>query len=204
MGILAVLGVLGFLGRKHLSGNAYTNLPPTSGTSWVAFGDSLTAGVGADQGKDYPSQLSDILGIPVLNQGVSGETTEDGLKRLPDILALDPRVVLLCLGGNDGLRQVPPEQMVQNLDQIITQLHAHGSFVVLMGVRSASVFDRFGPFFKDLAKRKQVLFVPDVLDGIFSHPQFMSDTIHPNSEGYRRIAEKVAEALGPVMSQLQP
>jgi lysophospholipase L1-like esterase len=103
VGILAVLSVLAFLGHKHLSGNAYINLPPTSGTGWVAFGDSLTAGVGADPGKDYPSQLSDILGVPILNQGVSGETTEDGLKRLPDILALTPRVVLVCLGGNDGL-----------------------------------------------------------------------------------------------------
>src|ERR1043165_3625858 len=78
----------------------YHNLPPTATGPWVAFGDSLTEGYGASSSGGYPAELSKRLGIPIQNLGVAGETSEDGLKRIEAVEALQPRVVLLCFGGN--------------------------------------------------------------------------------------------------------
>ena len=101
--LLGLLLLFGAGGYWWMRAPTYTNLPPHGGLAWVAFGDSLTAGVGANPGKDYPALLSRELGIPIVNAGTSGHTTRDGLERLPQVLRMKPRVVLLCLGGNDSL-----------------------------------------------------------------------------------------------------
>ena len=94
----------------------FANLPPTAHGPWVAFGDSLTEGYGATgAGADYPSQLGKRLGISIQNHGVSGDTSADGLKRLGEIEALNPRVVLLCFGGNDVLQGLPRTQCWRTL-----------------------------------------------------------------------------------------
>src|SRR5687767_8534776 len=81
----------------------YANFPPTTTGPWVAFGDSLTEGFGATEGNDYPSLLGRKLGVAIRNLGKSGETTSDGLNRVEEVARLEPRVVLLCFGGNDSL-----------------------------------------------------------------------------------------------------
>lgn len=183
----------------------YQNLPPAAPGPWVAFGDSLTEGFGANTGVDYPSQLSKRLGVSVLNLGVAGDTTADGLKRLGDVEALEPRVVLLCFGGNDVLQNLPRARMFANIETMIDRLHARGSFVVLIGIRGSSlVGDANAKGFKELAKRKRVLHIPNILDGILTHPSLMSDYIHPNDAGYEKIAERLAEELRPLLPQLQP
>ena len=173
--------------RRH-----YSNLPPTASGPWVAFGDSLTEGYGANPGMDYPSQLKRKLGIEIRNLGVPGETSADALKRLSDVESLEPRVVLLCFGGNDVLQNLPRAQMFSNIGTIIDRLQSRGSFVVLIGVRGPSlVGDANAKGFKKLAREKSVLHVPDILDGILSHPSLMSDYIHPNDAGYTKIAERL-------------
>src|SRR5689334_20743652 len=98
--LLAAAAVtLGCLAWRWSRPAHYANLPPTATGSWVAFGDSLTEGIGASPGNDYPSRLSQLLGVEIVNLGRSGETTESSLTRLEDVLRLRPRVVLLCLGG---------------------------------------------------------------------------------------------------------
>jgi acyl-CoA thioesterase-1 len=185
-------------------GWSYANLPPTATGPWVAFGDSLTEGFGAAAGGDYPSQLSARIGAPIQNLGVSGETSSQGLARLPRVESLNPRVVLLCFGGNDVLQNVPRASMISNVGAMVDRLQAGGSFVVLIGVRGASlVGDRNSSAFHDLAREKKVLFVPDILDEIFNNPAFMSDYVHPNEAGYGLIAERVEKALAPVLSQLR-
>lgn len=181
-----------------------TNLPPRATGPWVAFGDSLTQGYGAATGADYPTQLGKRLGITIENWGVSGETSADGLRRLPQVEELEPRVVLLCFGGNDVLQNRRREQMIANVATMIDRLQARGSFVVLIGIRGASlVGDRNASAFRDLAREKKVLFVPDILDDIFNSPAFMADYVHPNEAGYGKIAERIEESLRPVLEKLR-
>ena len=181
---------------------APVNLPPTATGPWVAFGDSLTEGYGATEGHAFPALLSRTLGVPILNHGVSGDTTEDGLKRLDAIARQQPRVVLLCLGGNDALNQVPQASTFANLGAIIDRFHAEGSFVVLIGIRSASLRDKNEKLFARLAREKRVLYVPDFLKGLAFKPVYMSDAIHPNDEGYKRFAERLEKVLRPLLPRL--
>ena len=182
---------------------AWVNLPPIAGATWVAFGDSLTLGTGADPGEDYPTQLGLQLGVPVLNQGVNGETTAGGLARVPEILRLRPRVVLLCLGGNDSLQRLSTDRTFANLGSIIDRFHEAGAFVVLIGIRSASVIDQHRGRFKTLAREKRVMLVPNFVQGILGDPSLMSDTIHPNAAGYRRMAERLAREIEPHLEALR-
>ena len=124
------------------------------------------------------------------------------MNRLEEIVRLQPRVVLLCLGGNDGLQQLPMEKTFANLSAIIDRLQSSGSFVVLIGVRSASISDRYASHFKKLAKEKRVLFVPNILSGILGTPNLMSDYVHPNEDGYKAIAERLEKILTPLLPKL--
>jgi lysophospholipase L1-like esterase len=169
---------------------------PPSGEAIVAFGDSLTAGTGAEAGGAYPDHLSKFLGEPVLNRGVSGDTTEDGLKRLDkDVLSANPRLVIVWLGANDVLRQVPPEAAVENLGRIVDLIQARGAMVVLVGVPNLP----FRPSLNDgvvrLAGEKECLYVPNPMSGILTDPELKSDQVHPNSKGYELIAKRIAKKV---------
>jgi len=202
--LIAVLAV--GLGLFYLWGASphYLNYPPTGGQAWVAFGDSLTAGYGAAEGSDYPTVLGRSLGIPVQNLGSPGQTSQDALARVDQVLALDPRVVLLCFGGNDTLNNVPYSETFRNLGEIIDRLQAHGAFVVLIGIRSANVRDKYSSHFKQLAKEKRVLFVPNILETVLGNPGLMSDYVHPNEQGYAAIAERLEKVLLPLLPKLVP
>ena len=185
-------------------GTRWENLPPKAAGPWVAFGDSLTQGYGANAGADYPAQLSKLLGIPIQNLGVAGETSVDGLKRITDVEALQPQVVLLCFGGNDVLQSLSREQMYSNLSVMIDRLHARGSFVVLIGIRGPSIVgDANAKGFKQLAQEKKVMHVPNLLDGIIGQPSLMSDYVHPNDAGYAKIAERLEKELKPLLPKLE-
>jgi acyl-CoA thioesterase-1 len=182
---------------------SYINLPPPADGPWAAFGDSLTQGYGADAGADYPAQLALRLGVSIQNFGVAGETSADGLKRIEEVEALNPRVVLLCFGGNDVLQGLPSDRMFANIGAAIDRFQARGSFVVLLGIRGASlVGDANADGFKKLAEQKQVKFVPNILENIFSRPSLMSDYVHPNNAGYAAIAERIEKELRPLLPKL--
>jgi acyl-CoA thioesterase-1 len=202
VGVAAILGVVyfGWLRREPIP----INFPPQASGPWIAFGDSLTRGEGASEGNDYPAVLSRKLGVPILNYGLNGDTTPGGLQRLATVLEQRPRVVLLCLGGNDGLNQTSISTMIDNLGSIIDQLHATGTFVVLIGIRSASLRDRNEKHFASLARAKRVLYVPDMLRGLAFKPIYMSDAIHPNDAGYQEIAARLEKVLRPRLSELAP
>lgn len=174
--------------------------PQPRGKQIIAFGDSLTAGTGASDGHDYPAVLSQLIGVPVLNRGVPGDTTEAALARLEnDVLGADPKIVIVCLGGNDSLQRLPSEKTFANLRRIIESIQDRGTLVVLAGVHSASWTDQFDPRFKKIAKEKGCVFVPNVLHGILDDPAKRSDQIHPNDDGYKMIAERIAVALRPYL-----
>ena len=180
----------------------WRNYPPTATGPWVAFGDSLTLGTGAGNG-GYPALLGPRLGVTLQNLGVAGETTADGLNRIADVEALQPRVVLLCFGGNDVLRGQSRAQMFANLGAMIDRLHAQGSFVVLIGIRGATLLrDANAEGFAELAEQKQVMHIPNLLDGLIGTPSLMSDYVHPNDAGYEKIAARLEKELRPVLKKL--
>lgn len=166
------------------------------GSAIVAFGDSLTAGVGAAAGEDYPSKLQGALGAPVLNAGVSGDTSAAALARLDaDVLARDPRIVIVGLGGNDFLQSVPLASTEESLRAIVRRIHGAGAMVVLLGFRFPSLRSSYEEMYERIAEKEGCLLVRDVFDGILSDPSLRSDQIHPNARGYAILAGRVADPL---------
>lgn len=171
------------------------------GTTIVCFGDSITAGVGAPQAAGYPARLEGLLGVEVLAAGVPGDTSRDGLARLDGVLALDPWLVIVELGGNDLLRRRPVEVVETDLAAIVERLLAAGVAVVLVEVEAPLVGRRYGAMFRRLARRFGVPLVDDVLGGILADPGRKSDRIHPNAAGYRDLARGVAEVVEPLVEE---
>ena len=164
------------------------------GSSIIAFGDSLTAGYGAQRGEDYPTRLSSLMGVSVLNAGVSGDTTEAALARLDgDVLAHDPRIVIIGLGGNDYLRGVTIAQTEANLRTIIRRIQGAGAMVVLLGFRFPSLKVDYESMYEKVARDERSLFIPNLLRGILRDPALKSDEIHPNARGYQLMAERISE-----------
>lgn len=173
---------------------------PSSGTEIVAFGDSLIAGVGASPGNDLVSRLVDQIGEPIANLGVSGNTTSDGVARLDVLDQYDPKVVLVLLGGNDVIQNVPLAETRANLSTIITNIQDRGAVVLLLGVRGGLLADGdVAAMYESLANEHGTAFIPDVLRNVFGRPQLMSDPIHPNDAGYEKISERVAPVLQSVL-----
>ncbi len=168
---------------------------PSEGTEIIAFGDSLVYGTGATKGNDFVSRLSKSLGVSIVNLGVPGDTTADGLARLSTLDKYNPKVVILLLGGNDYLQRVQREETFQNLTQIIEDIHARGAIVLLLGVRGGVLQDNFEKEFAALAKKHHTAYVSDVLDGVLGSRDLMSDQVHPNDAGYARITERVYPVL---------
>ncbi len=189
VGILALIFIFIFIlfNNKKVE---YKNYPPKS-SKIIAFGDSLVSGYGSTPGNDFVSQLSGRLQKPIINMGVPGNTTSDGLGRLQDVIDNDPGTVMLLLGGNDYLRKVPDDIIFKNLKEIIGKLQDKGIFVILLGIRGGVLSDRFKDKFSRLADEMNVLYVPNVLENIIDNKEYMSDAIHPNDLGYKIIEEKI-------------
>lgn len=172
----------------------------------AAFGNSLTAGFGADPGQSYPDFLQKDLDqsgarYHVVNCGVSGDTTTDGLERVQTVMALKPAIVILEFGGNDGLRGLPVETTRANLDQIIVALKKSGAKVVLAGMTlppnyGPEYIHSFEAVYKDLAKKYRLALIPFLLRGVGGNPALMQrDGIHPTGEGNRTVAKNVMDVL---------
>lgn len=127
------------------------NYPPKN-TTIVAFGDSLVRGVGSTGG-GFVAQLSEKIGRQIINLGISGETSGQGLGRVDDVISRNPGTVLVLFGGNDYMRKVPKAETFQNLRQIVSRLQSSGAMVVLFGVRGGVLSDGFGNDFKIWPKR---------------------------------------------------
>jgi acyl-CoA thioesterase I len=174
----------------------------SDGETIICFGDSLTEGVGAESGEEYPTVLSRELGRRVVNAGQSGDTSARALARLSNLLDnKNPRLVIVLLGGNDFLRQVPTAETRKNLKEIVRQIQDHGAMVAIAGMRLGLFTDEYGPIFKDTAQESGALYIPEVMKGIFNDAKFKSDQIHPNSAGYRLIAKRVAERVKPLLKE---
>jgi acyl-CoA thioesterase-1 len=176
----------------------------------VAFGDSLTAGRGVDPERNYPSQLQNKIDkadyrYRVVNAGVSGETSAQGLDRLQSVIDLHPSIVIVELGANDGLRGLPAAATQRNLAAIVRGLQDAGSRVVLAGMQ---VPPNYGPqyasafqkIFKDLAKEFKIPLIPFFLEGVGGRANLnQDDGIHPTAEGYKIVVDNVWKVLQPLL-----
>jgi acyl-CoA thioesterase-1 len=176
----------------------------------VAFGDSLTAGYGVETGYSYPDFLQKDLDragrkYRVVNTGVSGDTTSGGLARVAMVTALKPAIVIVELGGNDGLRGLPLASTRANLEQIIVKLRKSGARVLLAGITlppnyGPDYIKQFESIYKDLAAKYKVPLIPFLLQGVAGVPGMMQgDGIHPTRKGNEIVANLVLRALKPLL-----
>ncbi len=162
----------------------------------LAFGDSLTYGIGAQPEESYPEVLSALIGREVVAAGEPGEQTAAGVERLGRVLDLyRPKIMLLCLGGNDMLRKVAPEVIEANLRGMIEDARSQGVAVVLIGVPEPALFGGTASFYARIAEDLHTPFEGDVLNDILKNNEYKSDPIHPNARGYRLLAQALAELL---------
>ena len=170
--------------------------PLPSDATILAFGDSLTQGVGADESNSYPHVLARLSGVRVVNAGVSGEVTEQGLKRLAEILKeTTPDLLILIEGGNDILRNKDPALIEKNLAGMIELAQSRGVAVVLIGVPAKRLFSDAAPFYADLAERYQLVYEDDLIASLLRERGYKSDAIHFNEQGYRMMAEAIHQLL---------
>lgn len=170
-------------------------LPPT--TKILAFGDSLTRGYGALPHESYPATLEALLHVKVINEGISGELSNEGLARLPHLLAKhSPDILILCHGANDILRRKDLEQTKKNIEKMVEISQEKGIYVVLVGVPMYEILTfETVPFYYEIAKEKGLVLEDKALEKILNSEKLKSDSVHPNAQGYALMAKNIAFLL---------
>jgi len=162
----------------------------------VAFGDSLTLGVGVSDSHSYPSQLESILGVKVINSGISGQTSQQGLARINEVLNEHlPDVVIICYGGNDVLQRKSKSKLADNLSQMILAAKAKGIAVILVAVPDFGLRASPMSLYQDLATEHDVVLVEDTLSDLLSNSSMKSDRVHLNEQGYKTLATSIAARI---------
>jgi len=162
----------------------------------LAFGDSLTYGTGANTSESYPAVLAQLTGRKVVRAGVPGEVTEGGLARISEVLeAHRPALVIVCLGGNDMLHKRDEASTKANLREIIKTIKAGGTSVVLVGVPRPALITDAAPFYAEIAAEFDIPYEGKIVTDVLYQRALKSDPIHPNAQGYRKMAEAIAALL---------
>lgn len=163
----------------------------------LAVGDSLTYGHGASPKESYPSVLASMTGLRIVNAGRNGETSQEGLKRVSQLLQQHkPKLTLLCYGGNDILQKKSMRTLKENLKTMISLIRAHGSEVILIAVPDFSLFGLHPlSLYDEVAKETGTPIVSGLLSDILADPSLKSDQVHPNAKGYRKMAETLYETI---------
>ncbi len=177
----------------------------------VAFGDSLTAGLGVTPQESYPAQLEARLhaagySYRVVNAGVSGDTTAGGIRRLDWIIKTNPEIVILELGANDGLRGIPLNEVRVNLNRMVQSLQGKGIQVILAGMKLppnyGPLYTRgFSTLYPELAKEYDTPIIPFFLEGVAGRPELnQDDGLHPTAAGYSRVVDNILPVLMPLLT----
>ena len=162
----------------------------------LAFGDSLTFGTGATPAEAYPAVLERRIGRKVVNAGVPGETSGQGLERLPEVLdEVKPRLLILCHGGNDFLRRLDDARAAENVREMIRLARARGIPTVLLATPKPGLPPSIPAFYGEIAAELGVPFEEAVVRAVLFDAGLKSDMVHPNGAGYARIAEAVEKVL---------
>ena len=162
----------------------------------LAFGDSLTYGTGAAENESYPAQLEQLIGRKVLRAGVPGEVSAQALARLPAVLEEhQPKLVVLCIGGNDFLRNLSQAEAATNVRRMVALAKGKGSGVLLVGAPEKGLLLTPPKFYAEIAREHGIPYESKVIGEILRNAELKSDSIHPNARGYRLMAERVAALL---------
>lgn len=178
----------------------------------ACFGDSLTAGLGTDPGQSYPDYLQTLLDgegykYRVVNEGISGDTTKDGVARVAHVLALKAAVVVVEFGGNDGLRGLPLTETQKNLASMVATIHASGARVLLAGISlppsyGQDYITRFNAMYPAIAKQAGVSLNPFIYKDVFGVPgDIQDDGIHATAKGNQQVAKNIAGSLKPLLKR---
>lgn len=162
----------------------------------LAFGDSITYGTGASATQSYPAQLEALIGRKVVGAGVPGEVSAQALARLPGELDEHrPQLLVLCIGGNDFLRNLGQAQAAANVQTMVAVARQRGIDVLLIGTPEKGLTLTPPAFYAEIAQQQRIPYEGKVIGEILRNSELKSDTIHPNARGYRLIAERVAALL---------
>lgn len=162
--------------------------------SIVCFGDSLTYGYGATNGQTYPYFLQQYTEFPVINKGINGNTSKNGLDRIDDILQFKNSIVIVEFGANDFFQQIPISETKKNMTMIVNKLKQNNDIVVLVSIEDKQLSQLYN-MLKSLAKEQNVLFVEGILNKIWDNSNLLSDDVHPNSNGYKLVADKIYKGI---------
>lgn len=166
--------------------------PLIHGDVILAFGDSLTVGVGVSESHNYPAVLEELTGHQVIEAGVSGEETSQGLTRLPKVLdEVQPNLVVLLEGGNDILRNRNKQTIKHNLASMIEIIQSRGIDIILIGVPEKKLFSDVAPFYQELADEYDLVLADEILSDLLRDNEYKSDAVHLNRQGYRELAESI-------------
>jgi acyl-CoA thioesterase I len=162
----------------------------------LAFGDSLTHGTGASENESYPAQLERLIGRRVVRAGVPGEVSAQALARLPATLEEhQPKLIVLCIGGNDFLRNLGQAQVAANVRAMIRAAKQAGTDVVLLGTPEKGLLVTPPKFYAEIAQEFRIPYEGKVIGEVLRDSALKSDPIHPNARGYRLMAERVAALM---------
>ena len=200
--VFAIAGVI-VLTRPDYSPSPEILIEESAAPKIIAIGDSITVGVGASFiDFSYVNRVSDAVDVDIINEGVNGDTSRDVLARLPDIIAQDPDIAILFIGGNDAIQGVPASNAQENIISIVNQLEESGIEVLLLGAQDVPFgIQEYADIYIDIVKQTMVASVPNFFDGILDMPELLSDPIHPNDQGYEVIANRVEPILQKILEQ---
>lgn len=200
--LLATLGAAYLLSACSPAYEKYPTLKPED--KIMAFGDSLTYGYGGNS-KTYPDTLAQLSNYEVVNYGVNGNTTSDGLRRIQESLEKEkPKLVILSLGGNDVLRSVPKQVIKDNLKKMVSIIKQHNAQVVLLAEPAPNALSLFqgrptgledALVYEEIAKEENLLNIKNVYSTLLSENEYRSDPIHLNGKGYEKAGEMIFNEL---------
>jgi lysophospholipase L1-like esterase len=166
------------------------------GATVLAFGDSLTFGTGATPSESYPAVLAQLTGLKVVNAGVPGELSADGLARLPDAIdEAQPKLLILCHAGNDFLQKKDDAVAANNVRAMIQLAKSRGIAVVLLATPKPGIPPSVPKFYEEIAQQERIPIEDSVLKDVLFDQGLKSDFVHPNAKGYARVAEAMQKLL---------
>lgn len=179
------------------------NFSGADGSTIVFLGDSLTAAAGVPHGAGFVELLEKELPYAVVNAGKNGDTTGEALARFTrDVSPHDPTIVVVLIGGNDGLRRLSQDKARANVAAILDEVVQLGAVPVVLGFDMGLFGAGFTRFLEDVAKEKHALFLDDLMDDVLRNPTLKVDQVHPNAKGHRLIAERLREPLTDLIDAL--
>ena len=178
------------------------DVQPKLNRTIVCFGDSLTQGTGATNGETYPYFLQKLTNLTVVNAGIHGDTSQQGLNRVEEIFQFKPFMVIVEFGANDFFKKIPIKTTKQNIENIIDTIQKTGAIAVIASTEDNQLPD-LNRILLEISKDKKTPFINGILNEIWTDRSLFADDLHPNSQGYKLVAEKVYRGIAPLLEKPQ-